>query len=41
MRETKRVSVWPVAFTGGVIVEGPICKDGVIDKWHNGWAPER
>ena len=41
MKETKGVSVWPVAFSGGVKIEGPLCKDGVIDKWHSGWGSER
>ena len=35
------MSVWPVAFSGGVKIEGPICKDGVVEKWHNGWGPDR
>ena len=38
---TNLVSVWPVAFSGGMLVEGPTCKDGKVDKWHAGYAPTR
>ena len=41
MRFTKKVSVWPVGFTGGLFAEGPICKNGHVTGFHTGWAPHR
>ena len=37
MRNTKRVSVFPVAFSGGLAFEGPICKDGRAIDWQAVW----
>lgn len=41
IRKTQKVSVWPVAFCGGVKVEGPECENGVVARWHNGWGATR
>ena len=41
MRYTKKVSVWPVGFAGGLLAEGPICENGKVINWHVGWSPER
>ncbi|XP_032240516.2 galactosylgalactosylxylosylprotein 3-beta-glucuronosyltransferase 3 isoform X2 [Nematostella vectensis] len=41
MRYTKGVSVWPVGIVGGLIWEGPMCKDGQVIKFHTDWLPER
>ena len=37
MRNTKTVSVFPVAFSGGLAFEGPICKDSKAVKWQAVW----
>jgi hypothetical protein len=37
MRSTKKVSVWPVAFVGGLMYERPICKDGKVIDWFYQW----
>ncbi|XP_046571885.1 galactosylgalactosylxylosylprotein 3-beta-glucuronosyltransferase 1-like [Haliotis rubra] len=41
MRRTKRVSVWPVGFTGGLRYAGPVVKQGKVTGWFTGWNPER
>ena len=41
MRFTKKVSVWPVGFTGGVRAEGPKCNNGHVVGYHSGWASWR
>ncbi len=41
MRYTKKVSIWPVAFAGGLKSEGPICKDGIVTGFHVSWTPRR
>ena len=42
IRKTKRVSVFPVAFAGGLKFEGPVCsEDKTAVSWHVSWAPER
>lgn len=48
MRETQRVSVWPVGLVGGVMVERPLVKaldeEGRINMvrgWLTGWKPNR
>jgi galactosylgalactosylxylosylprotein 3-beta-glucuronosyltransferase 3 len=41
MRYTKRVSVWPVGIVGGLLAEGPICRNGKVVKWHTSWDPNR
>ena len=37
MRRTKRVSVFPVAFSGGLAFEGPICENGKAVDWQAVW----
>lgn len=41
MRNTKLVSIWPVALVGGLRWEGPICKNGKVLKFFTAWKPER
>lgn len=41
MRYTKKVSVWPVGFVGGLKAEGPRCKNGQVLSFHVSWSPER
>ena len=41
MRKTVKVSVWPVAFAGGLKYEGPECGNGVVTKWHVSWGATR
>lgn len=41
MRYTKKVSVWPVAFSGRLFYERPICKDGKVIDWFVLWGPNR
>ena len=41
MRKTEGVSVFPVAFSGGLAVEGPVCEDGKAVKWIASYAPQR
>lgn len=41
MRDTKKVSVWPVGICGGLRFEGPLCKNDKVTGWHTGWALER
>ena len=41
MRKTERVSVFPVAFSGGLSIEGPVCENGKVVKWVVSYAPKR
>lgn len=42
MRWTKKVSVWPVALVGGVMVERPkVSLSGKVTGWLTGWRPDR
>ena len=33
--------MWPVGLVGGLLWEGPICKDRKVVKFHTAWMPER
>ncbi|KAL5493873.1 hypothetical protein EMCRGX_G015107 [Ephydatia muelleri] len=41
IRKTERVSVFMVGLTGGLLMEGPYCKNGSVAQWHRVWTPER
>lgn len=48
MRETKRVSVWPVGLVGGAMVERPLVRAldeegriNMVSGWLTGWKPDR
>ena len=41
MRKTVGVSVFPVGFSGGLKLEGPLCVNGNASKWHAAWDPNR
>ncbi|KAM9810206.1 galactosylgalactosylxylosylprotein 3-beta-glucuronosyltransferase 2 [Syngnathus typhle] len=41
MRNTRRVSVWPVAFVGARTYERPIVAGGRVVGWYTGWRPDR
>ena len=41
MRYTKRVSVWPVGFAGGMRYERPLAKDGRVVGWSAVFKPNR
>ncbi|XP_054169215.1 galactosylgalactosylxylosylprotein 3-beta-glucuronosyltransferase 3-like [Oppia nitens] len=41
MRNTRRVSVWPVGLVGGLIVETPIVINGKVNHWNTMWKKER
>lgn len=42
MRDTHKVSVWPVALVGGVLVERPLVgPKGQVTGWLAGWKPDR
>lgn len=42
MRDTRKVSVWPVALVGGVLVERPLVgPSGQVTGWLAGWKPDR
>lgn len=42
MRDTRKVSVWPVALVGGVLVERPLVgPKGQVTGWLAGWKPDR
>ncbi|KAG0712400.1 Galactosylgalactosylxylosylprotein 3-beta-glucuronosyltransferase 1 [Chionoecetes opilio] len=42
MRDTHKVSVWPVALVGGVLVERPLVgHKGQVSGWLAGWKPDR
>jgi galactosylgalactosylxylosylprotein 3-beta-glucuronosyltransferase 3 len=41
IRKTKQVSVWKVAWSGGVRWEGPTCHNGYAKSWHAAFAKNR
>lgn len=41
MRWTNKVSVWPVALTGGARWAGPIVSHGKVVGFHTNWAKDR
>ena len=41
MRNTTKVSVWPVGLVGGLLVEKPIVEDGIVTGWNSLWKPNR
>lgn len=41
MRDTRKVSVWPVAFVGGLLVEKPIIESGKVHAFNSMWKSER
>lgn len=41
MRDTKRVSMWPVGLSGGLKFEGPECSDGKVTGWNAVWDNTR
>lgn len=41
MRWTKKVSVWPVALSGGARWAGPVVSGGKVTGFHTNWAKDR
>lgn len=41
MRWTRKVSAWPVAFTGAVRFQSPKVDKGRVVGFHTNWRPER
>ncbi|XP_054656161.1 galactosylgalactosylxylosylprotein 3-beta-glucuronosyltransferase 3 [Dunckerocampus dactyliophorus] len=41
MRNTQRVSVWPVGLVGGMKYEKPVVEGGKVVRFHTGWRPSR
>lgn len=41
IRKVRRVGVWTVALSGGLVHEGPLVKNGVVVDFHVGWRPDR
>ncbi|XP_015251386.1 PREDICTED: galactosylgalactosylxylosylprotein 3-beta-glucuronosyltransferase 3 [Cyprinodon variegatus] len=41
MRNTQRVSVWPVGLVGGMKFESPVVEGGKVVRFHTGWRPSR
>ncbi|XP_061768839.1 galactosylgalactosylxylosylprotein 3-beta-glucuronosyltransferase 3 [Nerophis ophidion] len=41
MRNTQRVSVWPVGLVGGMKYEKPVVEGGKVVRFHTGWNPSR
>eukprot|EP00052_Salpingoeca_macrocollata_P012916 m.100871 g.100871 ORF g.100871 m.100871 type:complete len:227 (-) comp18691_c0_seq1:11-691(-) len=41
MRQTEKVSVWPVGLSGGVMYEGPKVENNVVTGFYVGWQPTR
>ena len=35
------VGVWPVGIVGKLRYEGPVCKNGHVEKWFTAWKPDR
>lgn len=33
--------MWPVALVGALRWEGPVCKNGKVEKFFTGWRPDR
>uniref|UniRef100_A0A3B3Z711 Galactosylgalactosylxylosylprotein 3-beta-glucuronosyltransferase n=1 Tax=Periophthalmus magnuspinnatus TaxID=409849 RepID=A0A3B3Z711_9GOBI len=41
MRNTQKVSVWPVGLVGSMKYESPMVKGGKVVGFHTGWRPSR
>ena len=41
MRDTKKVSVWPVGLVGKLWYERPVVEDGRVVSWYTYWGHER
>uniref|UniRef100_A0A1A8ML15 Galactosylgalactosylxylosylprotein 3-beta-glucuronosyltransferase n=1 Tax=Nothobranchius pienaari TaxID=704102 RepID=A0A1A8ML15_9TELE len=41
MRNTQRVSVWPVGLVGAMKFESPVVEGGKVVRFHTGWRPNR
>lgn len=41
MRSTRKVSVWPVGFVGGLLVERPLVVDGRVSGFNSMWESKR
>jgi len=41
MRHTRKVSVWPVALVGGLMIEKPKVEKGSVIGWDVAWGPKR
>ena len=41
MRFTKMVSVWPVALSGKLKWEGPVCRNDKVIDWYTMWEKSR
>ncbi|CAN0022766.1 galactosylgalactosylxylosylprotein 3-beta-glucuronosyltransferase 2-like [Lampetra fluviatilis] len=41
MRDTRKVSVWPVGLVGGRRYERPVVRAGRVVAWYTGWRPDR
>ncbi|XP_076353940.1 galactosylgalactosylxylosylprotein 3-beta-glucuronosyltransferase 2-like isoform X2 [Tachypleus tridentatus] len=41
MRYTRKVSVWPVALVGGLMVERPVVINGKVMSWNTLWKADR
>ena len=41
MRKTRSVSVFPVAFSGGLEFEGPICENEKATAWQAVWQSKQ
>ncbi|XP_060081592.1 galactosylgalactosylxylosylprotein 3-beta-glucuronosyltransferase 3-like [Ylistrum balloti] len=41
IRQTQKVSVWPVGLVGGLRYESPLIQNGSVVGWHTFWKPER
>ena len=41
MRFIKRVGVWPVGLSGGLMWDGPLCDETGVTGFHALWRPDR
>ncbi|XP_046370196.1 galactosylgalactosylxylosylprotein 3-beta-glucuronosyltransferase I-like [Haliotis rufescens] len=41
MRQTQKVSVWPVGLVGSLRYESPVVKNGKVTGWFTYWKPDR
>lgn len=41
MRNTKKVSIWPVGLVGGLKIEKPLVQDGKVVGFNSVWSPNR
>ena len=41
MRNTSKVSIWPVALVGGLKIEKPLIKEGKVVGFNSVWSPQR